>query len=331
MINNNLSRILTQNINSVNLFLIHANIDDYPLADFVLQELKNKAKNYHKQYFAAERSFNFFIIEDILKNASLFDQPNYIQINFKTKPNVEQQTQLGKIINKLNEQNLVVITCDKLTKSEQNSSWVKAAASNGIVLGINNSDTESLISYMLKQRNLSITGEAIHTLINQNQGNLTELLNDTNKLILAVPHGHIIGVNEIAQLTTDNAQYNIYQLSTSYLAGDLDKSIKILDNLYQESSDAILIMWVLQEDIKRLLKIKNKLKTNTNIRQVMQEMRLWGESVDKLPIAQKRLSYQTLIEIYQFLAQLDMSIKGVLNLDIRLLLIIIIKRICGYR
>jgi DNA polymerase III subunit delta len=330
MTNSNLNKLLSQDIKSVKLLLIHCNSDDYPLADFVLQQVKNKIKEYHKQYFVAERYFDFNVIEDILKNVSLFDQPNYIQINFKTKPNIEQQKQLLKLMDKLNEQNLLVIVCDKLNKTEQNSNWFKTVAANSIALGISNYDAEFLISHLLKQHNLSITAEAIHTLINQSTGNLTELLNDANKLILAVPHGHIIGVSEITQLTTDNAQYNIYQLSTSYLSGNLSKSMKILDNLYQESGDAILIMWVLQEDIKRLLKIKSKLKAGINIRQAIAEMRLWGESVDKLPQAEKRLNYKMLVDTYQYLAQLDMSIKGVLALDIRLLLITIIKRMCGH-
>ncbi|HLX54091.1 MAG TPA: hypothetical protein VKR58_09115, partial [Aquella sp.] len=66
-----------------------------------------------------------------------------------------------------------------------------------------------------------------------------------------------------------------------------------------------------------------------NIRQVMQEMRLWGESVDKLPLAEKRLKYNILIKIYDDLAQLDMSVKGVLELDVKLLLTTVVKSMCG--
>lgn len=329
MINNNLTKVLTFETGMVHGILIHANTDDYPLADFVLQQLKTRLDNYHKQYFTADRFFNFSGVEDLINNISLFDQPNYIQVNFKTKPNAEQQKQLIALLDKLDEHNFLVIICDKLNKTDQNTKWFKEVANKSITLGISSFDAEFLISHLLGQHKLKINREAIQTLINQNEGNLSQLLNEANKLTLAVPNGQTIGVNEIAALTTDNAQYNIYQLSTSYLSGNLAKSIKILDNLYQDSSDAILIMWVLQEDIKRLLKIKNKLKTIPNIRQVMQEMRLWGESVDKLPLAEKRLNYRTLIEIYETLAQLDMSIKGVLHLDIKLLLTVVIKGMCG--
>jgi DNA polymerase-3 subunit delta len=329
MTNNNLSKALNFEASMGNSVLIHSNADDYPLADFVLQQLKKKLDNYHKQYFTADRFFNLSVIEDLINNISLFDQPNYIQINFKTKPGIEQQKQLIRLQDKLDRQNFLVIICDKLNKTDQNAKWFKEVANKAIALGISSFDAEFLISHLLGQHMLKLSREAIQTLINQNQGNLSQLLNEANKLTMSISQGQTIGVNEIAQLTTDNAQYNIYQLSTSYLSGNLAKRIKILDNLYQDTSDAILIMWVLQEDVKRLLKIKSKLKATPNIHQVMQEMRLWGESIDKLPLAEKRLKYSTLIKIYDDLAQLDMSVKGVLDLDVKLLLTKVIKTICG--
>src|SRR5579863_9181885 len=238
MTNNNLTKVLNFETNMGNSLLIHVSADEYPLADFVLQQLKTKLDNYHKQYFTADRFFNFCVVEDLINNISLFDQPNYIQVNFKTKPNTEQQKQLIGLQDKLGGQNFLVIICDKLNKTDQNTKWFKEVASKAITLGISSFDAEFLITYLLEQHKLSITRDAIQTLINQNLGNLSQLLNEANKLTMSIPHGQTIVANEIAELTTDNAQYNIYQLSTSYLSGNLAKSIKILDNLYQDTSDA---------------------------------------------------------------------------------------------
>ncbi|MCC2645860.1 MAG: holA [Burkholderiales bacterium] len=328
MLNNNLNKILSFGPGMGNLFFIHVSADDYPLADFVLEQFKTKLNNHYNQYFTADRFFNFSVVEDIINDSSLLDQPNYIQVNFKTKPNAEQQKQLINLQSRLNGQNFLIIICDKLNKTDQNSPWFREFARQAVITGVNTSDAEFLISHLFSSHKLTITHLALQNLINQNQGNLSQLFNEANKLVLAVPKGHLIDVNEIKNFTTDNAQYNIYQLSGKYLAGDLAKSIKILDNLYQEPGDAILIMWVLQEDVKRLLKIKSKMKTVPNIHHIIREMRLWGESVNQLPLAEKRLSYSSLIEIYDDLANLDMAIKGVLDINVKLLLIKIISRLC---
>ncbi|MCC2625841.1 MAG: holA [Burkholderiales bacterium] len=327
--NNSLAKILNPETTLGSALFIHVSADDYPLADFALQQLKNRFDNYHKQYFTVDKSFNSAVIEDTINNVSLFDQPNYIQISFKTKPNAAWQKQLIELMAKLNNNNFLVIVCDKLNKTDQNTKWFTEIANIATTLGISNVDAEFLISYILNDHNLEITQDALHTLITQNQGNFSQLLNEADKLTLAIPEGHTIDVREITKLTTDNAQYNIYQLSAGYLSGNLAKSIKVLDNLYQDSSDAILIMWMLQEDVKRLLKIKSKLKTIPNINQVIKEMYIWGESAANLPLAHKRLDYNTLVDIYQDLAQLDMSIKGVMDLDVRLLLVKVIKKMCG--
>jgi DNA polymerase-3 subunit delta len=329
MMNNSLSKILNPESTLGSSLFIHVSNDDYPLADFVLTQLKTRFDNYHKQSFTADKSFNISVIEDTINNVSLFDQPNYIQINFKTKPNSQWQKQLTELMGKLNDNNFLVIVCDKLNKTDQNTKWFKEIANITTTLGISNFDAEFLVSHLLNGNKLTITREALNTLITQNQGNLSQLLNEANKLILAIPAGHTINVGEITKLTTDNAQYNIYQLSASYLSGNLAKSIKILDNLYQDSSDAILILWRLQEDVKNLLKIKSKLKTTPNINQVIKDMYIWGESATNLPLAHKRLNYNTLVDIYQDLARLDMSVKGVMNLDVKLLLTKIITSMCG--
>src|SRR6185437_15052778 len=163
MTNNNLTKVLNFETGMGNGILIHANVDDYPLADFVLHQLKTKLDNYHKQYFTADRFFNFSAIEDLINNISLFDQPNYIQINFKTKPNAEQQKQLIAMLDKLDRQNFLVIICDKLNKTDQNTKWFKEVANKAITLGISSFDAEFLISYLLGGHKLKITHEAIQT------------------------------------------------------------------------------------------------------------------------------------------------------------------------
>lgn len=328
MINHKLlSTLLNQDIEPENKpLLIHASSDNYPLVDFVLHQLRAKISHYHKQYFTAERFFDFATIEAMSNNASLFEQPNYIQINFKTKPDSKQGKGLLKLLGTLQPQDFLVIVCDKLNKTDQNTSWFSAFADR--VLFLSNVDAEFLVSYRLGQYNLQSTNEAMVQLIKQNQGNLASLLNEAHLLSIAATPGDIIDITTVAKLTNNNAQHNIYQLSTAYLSGNLAESIRILDNLYHENSDAILIMWVLLEDTKRLLKIKSKLKTGASMRQIIQEMGLWGASVNELPKALKRLNYKTLIEIYELLAQLDMAIKGVLNLAPRLLLVTIITRMC---
>lgn len=312
-----------------NIVLLHYTIEYDSLADIVSSSILSSQPPAHKISFTADRFFDCEQITEATSSGSLFDEYTIIRLNFATKPNTLQQKSLIPILKSLDKNTFLLICCDKLTKTEQKSEWAKFITQNGIMLEISENQIVPIIKDLFNWQDLSITTDALNALINQNQGNISQLVQETKLLILSVTDNKTIDINKIQEITTTNAQYNIYQLSKSYLSGDLKESIKILDNLYQAPEDAILISWVIHEDIKRLLKIKNKLRTQNNIQNIIRELGLWGESVAKLPIAEKRLSYNQLIKIYHQLAELDMSIKGVKNHDLYLMLQQIIITLCN--
>ena len=324
----NLNSILQPNANLGGLGLIHFSNTDYPLARFAIEQIKSNFANYERHYFYIEKSFDFNEVKSILINGSLFNPNNYIELNFKGKPLVEQQNSLLEIFNLIDSSTFILIACDKLTVRELGTAFAKHVAANGFTLELTDDSTKIVVEFMLHQHGLQISNQALAVLLDQNQANLAQLMQEINKLILAIPHGITIGINEIELLTSDNAKYNIYQLSNSYLAGDLTTSIKILDSLFQNVEDAILINWMIVDDLKKLLKIKNQLRVTNNVRQAIRDLRLWGTTLDKLPLAEKRLSYKDIVELCQQSAKIDLAIKGVKTDDVKLILTGILTKIC---
>jgi DNA polymerase III subunit delta len=324
----NLNSILQPNANLGNLGLIHSSSNEYPLARFVGGQVKTIFANYERHYFYIEKTFDFNEVKSIIINGSLFNPNNYIELNFKTKPLTEQQNSLIEIFNLIDNNTFILISCDKLTPKESSAEFVKLINKNGFCLELTETSAKPVVEFMLHQSGLQISKQALDILLDQNQANLAQLMQEINKLILAIPHGTVIGITEIELLTSDNAKYNIYQLSNSYLAGDLAGSIKILDSLFQNIEDAILINWMIVDDLKKLLKIKNQLRSTKNIQQAIRELRLWGTTLDKLPLANKRLNYKDIVELYQYSAKIDLIIKGVEAGDIKLILTHIITKIC---
>jgi DNA polymerase-3 subunit delta len=229
-------------------------------------------------------------------------------------------------MNNLNQSIFPIITCDKLTKMELKGAWLKTC----VVYEIGENQVAAIAKNMFNKHEITINNDALSNLINRNQGNIVALVQDINLLILTVNKGEEITLNLLQQHTVDNAEYNIYQLSRSYLSGGLEESIKILNNIYTLPEDAILINWMLHEDVKRLLKIKNKLREHSNIDKIIRELGFWGESVNCLSVANKRLSYQQLIVIYGQLSTLDMTIKGVKSGDVLDVLKQIIQSFCKH-
>lgn len=280
--------------------------------------------------FDIDRYFDFETVFDIINSQSLFDEINYIELNYKNKPTKEHQDALIQLNKNISTSNKLVITCDLLNKREIGSKWVQEIeALGGIILTLNENSIMPLVKYILQQGNLSIDSDALQYLINQNESNTTQLLQELNNLVFYYPGGTKLTCENIQNIINNNAKYNIYQLSNAYLAGNLKNCMLILDNIYNKTEDAILINWILNEDIRKLLKLKSKLKTNNNINQCIREIGVWGDSVHKLPIANKRLNYKTLTEILKMISTLDLIIKGVLKGDPKDQIIQIIIKLTG--
>ncbi len=306
-----------------NTAILHGNEDSYPFINYAVQVLKNKLSTYSNQYkYTADRFFNYTEIWDILNNGSLFNDTNFITIEYKTKPTLEHQEQIIKIINHLGSDNFLLIVSDQLTKKDLSSAWVSAITNNGIIINISPTDARTIIKYRLQTENLIISEEAINLLIELNQANQVQLIQELNRLALTHPSGSSIDFKVIQNV--DNSQYNIYQLSTAYLSGNLASSIKILDSLYKNHEDAILIMWIMLEDIRKLFKIKSLLKQGNSIASAIPTLRIWGDTIAAIQKANNRLHFNNLISILDKLSYLDMLIKGIAKGDIKYQLIEII-------
>jgi DNA polymerase-3 subunit delta len=338
------SLVITKAIES-NLYILHASRDDYPLVNYVTTYIKQQinfaaatqaiSSRCNNLTFTADKYFNFSTINNIISNQSLFSETNYIEITYKTKPTQEQQTAIINLIPRLQDNNFLVIITDKLTKKDLDAQWLKNnndssigdnkpnRSNKPIILGITNYDCKIIIHHMFSMAKLSITTKAIDMLLQLNMANVAQLMQEANKIIIhkVSDNGtnntaHIVDVEHIKELILDNSKYNIYQLSNAYLAGNLANALNIFDNLYQTTEDAILITWIFAEDLRKLLKIKNKIKQKQDISQALYELRIIKDSAHNFMLAEKRINYQKLIILFNQVADLDMAIKGVVTADI---------------
>jgi DNA polymerase-3 subunit delta len=303
-------------------------LDSYPLVDYTLRHIQQKLQHSTRYKFIADRYFKYSEVRQIINNGNLFGDTTYIEISYKTKPTIEHQNELISIINTLDSHTTLIINTDKLNKKDYTAAWVKLIASVGWVLNVGEDDSNTIIRYQLQLANLSITKRALDCLGQLNQANTSQLLQTITHLTLLYPEGHEISEDDVKQNSIDSSQYNIYQLSHAYLEGDILLGLKILDNIYQKPEDAILILWLLADDVKKLIRLKASLKQKLSFSQIAEELRIWGNLLSLWQNAERRLNYATLVELLDDLANLDMMIKGVLNGNVQQQLTNLIIKLC---
>lgn len=325
-----LNEFLKLNTNNIpNLLLVNTNIENIPISIFALDYLKTilpTSTNINK--FNVDRSFDFDKVMQVISSKSLFDEVNYIELNYKTKPTLEHIKVLHEIYPKLSQDNVLVLLTDKLNKRDLATNWVKDIDNNGAVLSLDTDCFATIANHLFSNAYVSIETEALDLLMKINLGNSSQFIQEINNIILGADPNKTLSVTDIKNLTHNNSQFNIYQLSNAYLSGDITSSLQILDNIYQSPEDGILINWILTEDVRKLLKIKARLKTNNNITQIIRDIGIWGDSIKHFPKAVSRLSYNQLLEILELTSELDFIIKGISTNNTRLHIIKILTILC---
>lgn len=325
---NNLLNISTNKDNIPSLCLISAADEYYPLLNFTINDLKTKLYDYSNQSsFNIDKDYDWSQIMQKVSTKTLFNEKNYTEIIFKTKPTIAQEKKLIEIFEALDNNNFLLIITDKLDKKDISANWIKKIKEKGIAISLSNTDIKSIINYKLQQNNLTIENSALDLLIQQNFANMSNLIQELNKITIIYPKGHIL-LSDIQNISTNNSRYNIYQFSNAYLAGNLSNSLSVFDNIYQSTEDEILIIWMIGEDLRRLINIKAFIKQGINLNEAISNLKVWGETVNHLKSAHQRLNYSILIKLFDKLSITDMIVKGAINGNTKLELLKIITLLC---
>ena len=312
-------------------YVLSSDEDSYPLVNFANSLIKSKLPIDCVRYnFTADRYFKFDVILNALNNGSLFATHNIFEINYKTKPVVDQQAQLIAMLSILQDSDTVIITTGKLDKKDLSSKWIQEVVnSGGVICNLNQDDISTVLHIKLKQTKLELDSTAKEMLLNMNHGNSLQLLSDIDKLSYIYPENSKLTTADLEKHLLDNAMYSIFQLSPAYLSGDLNRAIMIFNNVYQVAGDAVLICWVIVEDLRKLLKLKGLIKQGDTEQQALRILRLWGDAVHAIPLAHTRLGYNILLALLDEMANIDLMIKGVLLGDLRLKFLQIITKLCN--
>lgn len=310
--------------------LISGNEECFPIQELLVKKVSQLLANAHFQSFIADRYFDFAIIEDIMRSSSLFAEKNLLLVSFKTKPTLEQQKKLLILYDLLDENNYLILTCDKLDKKDLANDWLKYYDKAGLffILTGDASEASAFVKCQLGEHNFTINEDALGLLLELNQGNLTQLNQEINKLSLLFMPPYTITLEDAQLHLIDNSNYSIYALSEAYLLGNLTLTHKIFKHVCIANEEVILMSWNLGEDLRKLIKIKNLQKTEANFRAIAGTLRIWGNSIVAFEKAASRLTYVKILGYLDDLAKIDMAVKGILQEDALTLLEKLVTDIC---
>jgi DNA polymerase-3 subunit delta len=106
------------------------------------------------------------------------------------------------------------------------------------------------------------------------------------------------------------ARYDVYALPPALLAGDGARALRLLEGLRVEGEPLPLVLWVVAEELRTLLRAQEAVAAGKPLGAVARELRIWGPREKLLPKALRRLPAAELAALLARCADVDRLAKG---------------------
>ena len=264
-----------------------------------------------RELFFVETGFNWQTLAQAVDNFSLFSDKTFIEIrNPKAKFDERgTRTLLHYLANVSNDKRLLIIT-NKLTTAQKKTRWYKAIDSKGAIIPIwpvTSRELPSWIAQRFNQANLNADRASIALLAELTEGNLLATRQAIEKLRLLY-HNQPITTKAITAVVSDNARFNIFDLTHYALLGVPARAIRILHGLHFAGTETTLILWALVRELRILYTMAFEQQHGKSLTQVLASQ--WQTRKQPLKEALTRLNMKIIAQLLQQAERIDRIIKG---------------------
>ncbi len=314
---NQLKQHLTQNLSP-----LYVLVGDEPLAQSecldALRLAARKTGADERTGFIVERNFNWQQISQFGQAMSLFSSQRILEIHIPNgKPGVDGGKALVELAANLIPDTTIIITLPELEREAKNSAWFNALQSAGTLIELKEvipSQLPQWLAVRLKAQNQSTDAATLAFIAHQVEGNLLAAHQEVQKLGLLYPAGEI-SAEAVRESVLNVSRYDAFQLGEAVLAGDAERTTRILQGLQDEGENAVAIMNPLMWVLRPLVRIKHAEKNGENLNNAMTNARIYGERQHLVKRALSRLSLRQLDAALQKLCDIDKIAKGVMQGD----------------
>ncbi len=265
-----------------------------------------------------ERYFNWQEIQSYGQSISLFASRRLLEINIPNgKPGVDGGKALQALANKAIPDTCVVIILPKLEREAKNSAWFTALEKQAVTITLDEVTAANLpkwIANRLAQQGQRTSQQTLEFLAYQIEGNLLAADQEVQKLGLLYPQGELTDA-VVREAVLNVSRYDAFQLGEAVLAGDTERTVRILQGLQDEGENAVAVMNPLMWALRPLIHIKQAEARGENVANAMTNARIYGDKQALVKRALSRLSLRQLDAALQKLADIDRTAKGVMMGD----------------
>lgn len=273
-----------------------------------------RAQGYEERLvFNVDKSFDWSSINQASANLSLFSSRRIIELRMASpKPGKEGGKVLFEYTEQLNEDNLLIISSDKLDKSAQNNKWVKAVEKVGALIQvwpINPAQLPTWIQNRLQSQQKNITLDAAKLIAQRVEGNLLAARQEIDKLILLIDKDSI-DIEDVIAAVADSSRFDVFDLIESAFLGNTDRTLLMLQGLRNEGTEPMALFGALMWEFRRLCSIAHQHEAGSNMESLFKSHRIWDQKKRPMNAVLQRHSCKSFDQLLTFCATIDKTLKS---------------------
>lgn len=222
-----------------------------------------------REVFVVERGFDWDAMLSAGASLSLFASRRILELRV---PSARPGTQGAEMLSTYAKDPapdtlLLVIAEDKL---EGNPVWAQALEKAGLFVQlwpVPPAEVPAWVRQRLKSKGFEATPDAVTLISGRVEGNLLAAAQEIEKLALLREPG-MLDAEAVAEAVADSARYDAFKLVDAALAGDVPRTVRVLEGLQAEGEEPVLVLGALLRQLKELASFALEIEAGTPAQRV---------------------------------------------------------------
>ena len=255
--------------------------DEFLLVDEALDAIRESARGrgfISRELHIATTGFDWNALTASTGNYSLFAEQRIIELRLPTgKPGKAGSAAIIDLVEQSGPELLFIVTGPKLDRSSSASKWAKSIEQKGVALPlwpIGVRELPGWIANRMRAVGLQPDRDAVMLIADRVEGNLLAAQQEIEKLRLILGAGKV-SAEAVNDAVANSSRYDVYKLTDAALAGDANRSVKILGGLRAEGVEPVIVIWALTRELRVLATLDDVIRQGGDLGGAMQKSGVW--------------------------------------------------------
>lgn len=259
------------------------------------------------------RGFDWSSLQQESANLSLFSTRRILDLRLDGhKPGRDGAEALIACAESAGEDNLLLITCERLDRKSQQTRWYKAMDQAGVTIQIWPVEPARLpewVAQRMRRRGKTLDRPAAELIAQRVEGNLLAAAQEIDKLALLI-EGDTVSIEDVMGTVTDSARFEAFALVESCLAGNATRLVRMLRGLRQEGVEPLGVLGPVMWELRRLSGMVHGLATGQTRDRILADYHVWPQRRAAVNACLDRLDTAAVSGLLRQAAAVDRSAKG---------------------